>query len=120
MITRQVLTQARAAARDLAAAGKVEEARAVEALINEVGDASLPDLNLLTAPEAGELLGVTGQTIKNWVRASQLPGYRIGGRIMVSREAIEAYVRQARTSLDLDDVPDDEIVHLINEDRAPT
>lgn len=118
MITQRTLTQARTVARDLAAAGQVDQARAIEALIAEIADASLPNLDLLTAPQAGELLGVTGQTIKNWVRAALLPGYRIGGRIMVSREAIETYVRRARTSLALEELADDEIARLVDEDRA--
>ncbi|MCC6626576.1 MAG: helix-turn-helix domain-containing protein [Chloroflexi bacterium] len=119
MITEQILSQARAAARSLKADGKVAEAQAVEDLIAETADAALPQLDLLTTGQAGELLGVTGQTIKNWVRGGKLDGYRVGGRIMISRQAMEAYVRRARTSFDLPDLTDDEIVQLIDDDRAP-
>jgi excisionase family DNA binding protein len=119
MVTEQTLTRARAAARDLAAAGKAEQARAIEELISEVAGAEPPRLDLLTAPRAGELLGVSGQTIKNWVCAGQLPAYRIGGRVMISRAAAEEYVRRARAALDLEELPDDEIVRLIDEEREP-
>ena len=120
MITEQTLDRARAAARALEAEGKVAEARAVEILIAAAAEEALPSLDLLTTSQAGELVGVTGQTIKNWVRAGRLAGYRVGGRIMISRQAMEAYVRHARTALDIEELTDEEIIRLIDEERTPT
>ncbi|MDQ2827819.1 MAG: helix-turn-helix domain-containing protein [Chloroflexota bacterium] len=76
------------------------------------------DLDLLTSTEVGDLVGVTGQTIKNWVKEGRMKAYRIGSRIMVPREVVEAYVRSAGESLDLDDCSPEEAVRLVNEARG--
>ena len=119
MITEQTLTAARAAADDLRQRGEIERAAAIEALVDAAKPEALPALDLLTTGQAGELLGVTGQTIKNWVRAGRLTGYRVGGRIMLPREAVVAYVQQARQSLDLDELSDKEAARLVAEGRRP-
>jgi excisionase family DNA binding protein len=97
--------------------GDEQGARAVDALLREVAGPTVPRLDYYTAPEAGELLGVTGQTIKNWVGQGRIPGYRIGNRIVVPREAVEEYVRQAGASLDLDDLTNDEAASAVEEGR---
>ena len=80
-------------------------------------DDALPSLELLTSTEAGDLLGVSGQTIKNWVRQGHLRGYRVGGRIMVPKDVVAEYVRRARQSLDLEVIPDEEAARLGRETR---
>ena len=70
--------------------------------------------------QAGDLLGVTGQTIKNWVRDRRIKGFRVGGRIMVPRDIVVDYVRRARTSLDLEEISDAEAAQLAAEGRADT
>jgi len=76
------------------------------------------DLDLLTSTEVGDLVGVTGQTIKNWVKEGRMKAYRIGSRIMVPREVVEAYVRSAGESLDLDDCSPEEAARLVDEARG--
>ncbi len=78
----------------------------------------LMDLDLLTSTEVGDLVGVTGQTIKNWVKEGRMKAYRIGSRIMVPREVVEEYVRSAGESLDLDDCSPEEAVRLVDEVRG--
>lgn len=95
---------ARAAATRLKERGELDLARAVEELLREVQRAAVPPLDYLTTTEAGELLGVTGQTIKNWVREGRLVGFRLGGRVVVPRSALEAYARRAGASLDLEEL----------------
>ena len=73
------------------------------------------DLDLLTSTEVGNLVGVTGQTIKNWVKEGRMKAYRIGGRIMAPREVVEAYVRSAGESLDLADCSPEEAARLVDE-----
>ena len=63
---------------------------------------------MLTTTRAGDLLGVTGQTINNWVRDRRIKGFRVGGRSMVPGDVVVDYVRRARTSLDLDEISDAE------------
>jgi excisionase family DNA binding protein len=118
MITERTLDIARTTASDLRQRGEEERARAIDALVDAVRDEAVPPLDLLTSTQAGELLGVTGQTIKNWVRSGQLAGFRVGGRIMVPREAVADYVQRARRSLDLDVLGDDEAARLVAEARS--
>lgn len=106
MITEETLQVARRTAADLHRRGEHDSARAVEALVEVVCDKAIPSLDLLTTTQAGRVLGVTGQTIKNWVQEGHLAGVRVGGRIMVARDAVAGYVRRARQSLDLDVISD--------------
>src|SRR3982751_198036 len=106
MITQEMLNRAKAAADDLRRQGEVERASAIDALIKAARDDAVPALDLLTSTQAGDLLGVSGQTIKNWVRQGRLVGYRVGGRIMVPKEVLAEYVRRARSLLELDPVSD--------------
>lgn len=102
---------------DLRRRGEEEPAQVIETLVREAqGNATAP-LDLLTSTQAGELLGVTGQTIKNWVREGSLDGYRIGGRIMVPRQVVAEYVSRAGLSLDLEEFSDEEAAHLVAEGR---
>lgn len=78
---------------------------------------TIPALDMLTTTETGDLIGVTGQTIKNWVKAGTFPGYRVGNRIMISRAVVEEYVRCARMSLDIEELSDEEAAELIREGR---
>ena len=120
MITERTLEIARTTAADLRRQGEDERARAIDELVAAVGADTIPALDLLTSTQAGELLGVTGQTIKNWVRGGELAGFRVGGRIMVPREAVAGYVERARRSLELDALSDDEAARLVAEGRSPS
>ena len=117
MITRTTLTVAEEAADSLRRRGETEQAEAIEALLAVAREEAIPSLDLLTSTQAGNVLGVTGQTIKNWVREGRLAGYRIGGRIMVPKEVVAEYVARARSSLDLDDIPPEEAAQLVAEGR---
>jgi excisionase family DNA binding protein len=118
MITERTLEIARATAADLRRQGESERARAIDALVEAVADETVPALDLLTSTQAGELLGVTGQTTKNWVRGGQLAGFRVGGRIMVPRDAVAEYLQRACRSLELDVLSDDEAARLVAEGRS--
>ena len=119
MITEDTLRIARRAAEELRQQGDPERAAAIEALVDAAREDALPSLDLLTSTEAGQLLGVSGQTIKNWVRQGQLQGYRIGGRIMVPKDVVAEYVQKAGHSLDLDVLSDEEAARLVEEGRHP-
>lgn len=117
MITDETLRIARHTVEDLRQRGDHERADAIEALVEAARGDTLPSLDLLTSTEAGELLGVSGQTIKNWVRQGHLQGYRVGGRIMVPKDVVAEYVQKARQSLDLDALSDEEAARLVEEGR---
>lgn len=117
MITQETLEIAKATAEDLRRRGEHEQAQAIEALVEAAREEAVPSLDLLTSAQAGDLLGVTGQTIKNWVRQGRLTGYRVGGRIMIPKQAVVDYVRRARSSLDLEEIADVEAAQLVTEGR---
>lgn len=117
MITEQTIKEARSAVEELRQRGESERARAIEALIDAVRDEAVPALDLLTTTQTGNLLGVTGQTIKNWVREGRFTGYRIGNRIMIPRTMVEEYVRRAGPLLELEDFDADEAARLVAEGR---
>lgn len=117
MISEHEVAAAKRAADKLRQEGDAEAAEAVDALLR-AASSPIPPLDYYTTTEAGNLLRVTGQTIKNWVSQGHLPGYRIGGRIVVPKAALEEYVRRAGTSLDLDDLSDDEAASVVAEGRS--
>ena len=117
MISEETLQIARRTAEELRQRGGDERAQAIEALVDAAQQDTLPSLDLLTTTEAGNVLGVSGQTIKNWVRQGQLQGYQVGSRIMVPKETVAEYVRRARGSLELDVISDEDAASLVDEGR---
>jgi excisionase family DNA binding protein len=117
MITQRTIEVAQAAA-ELRQRGEHERAEAIDALLAATCEDAIPALDLLTSTQAGQLLGVSGQTIKNWVRDGRLSGFRVGSRIMIPKEIVSDYVRRARQSLELEDIPDEEAARLVGEGRA--
>jgi excisionase family DNA binding protein len=91
---------AQEAAEELYARGRGEHARAIEVILARALDSEAPEAGLrsefLTSGRAARALGVSPQTIKNWVAAGNLRGVRLGGRLLVPRAAIQAYLDQLR------------------------
>lgn len=117
MITEQTIKEARTAVEELRRRGESDRAEAIEALIDAVRDDIIPALDLLTTTQTGNLLGVSGQTIKNWVRGGRFTGYRVGNHIMIPKAAVEEYMRRAAPALDLDDYSPEEAARLVSEGR---
>ena len=59
--------------------------------------APLPALSgappLLTLREAGEVARSHPRTVRRWIAEGRLPALRAGGRHLVEREALEAFLR---------------------------
>lgn len=73
-----------------------------------------------TTTEAAGLVGVTPQTIKNWVSRGILQGYRLGGRIVIPRAALEDYRPLAEASKALEPMPsEEEIIEAVRDGRRP-
>jgi excisionase family DNA binding protein len=68
-------------------------ASAIERLMNQVAQPNPPVAlaNYMTTGEASRLIGVSLQTIKNWVDQGRLVGARVGGRTLVSRASVQAF-----------------------------
>lgn len=47
----------------------------------------------LTPNEVAELIGVDVRTVTRWLQEARLGGYKIGGRWIVPRDALEAMLR---------------------------
>lgn len=103
-----IVERAREVAQRLRDRGQADDARVVEELIEEAAgdEARLPQM--LTTTAAGKRIGVSGQTIKNWVARGELRGVRVGGRIKIPAESVAAYVERARTSLDWEELSDED------------
>ena len=85
----------RALVRRLRAERSEREAAAVERLLQQAAGASGRTAALagyMTTGEAAGLIGVSLQTIKNWVRQGRLVGTRVGGRTLVSRASVQVFL----------------------------
>ena len=118
MITREMVATARSIADYLWKCGDYERARALDELADAAAQVVIPTMDLLTTAEAGELLGVSAETIEDWVSRGGILGFRAGIRVMVPRDPLVAYVRRARTSLDLEEIGDEEATQLVAEGRS--
>ncbi len=77
MISEETLRIARSTAEELRLRGEHDRAQAIETLLDAAREEAIPALDLLTSTQAGDLLGVSGQTIKNWVRQGRITAYRV-------------------------------------------
>lgn len=52
----------------------------------------------LSTTEVAELLGVSSQTVRNWIRAGVLKGYRLNpsGRMLVKQEDLQDAIEKGR------------------------
>ncbi len=119
--TEKLMERALDAQRRLEAQGLRDEARVMLDLIAEV-QALQPqsERQFYTTPEAGRLIGVTPQTIKNWVARGLLAGYRLGGRIVIPRAALDEYRELGAAMRAIDPLPPiEEIVRDIRAGRRP-
>jgi excisionase family DNA binding protein len=77
---------------DLAARGQAEQAEALGKVLAvaaaALGRPAGERREYLTTGQAADVLGVSRQTIVNWVQGGQLPGVRLGGRTLVHRDAV--------------------------------
>lgn len=97
--------------------GQQDDARVIEQLVQRIL-ASEPksERPYYTVSEAAKLVGVSGQTIKNWVSRGMLKGYRLGSRVMIPRVELDSYKSLAEAAKRLDPLPD--VSEVIEEIRA--
>lgn len=86
---------------ELRRAGRDEDAEAV-GFVRDLAEAALRGLRegehreLLTTGEAALALGLSNQTVRNWVAAGRLPAVRRGVRTMVPRAAVADEIERSR------------------------
>lgn len=116
-----LVVQALAVQRQLAARGLAEEATVVATLIQELA-AARPETTrpYYTVSEAATLVGVSRQTIKNWIARGLLEGSRLGGRYIIPRGALSGMAALAEASQAIGPLPDREtIIEAIRAGRKP-
>jgi excisionase family DNA binding protein len=105
--------------RRLEAQGWHDEAQVVERLLKALV-AQPGRQRYYTTTEAAELVGVTPQTIKNWVARGLIQGYRLGGRVVIPHAALESYRPLAEASKALEPLPsEEEIIEAVRAGRRP-
>jgi excisionase family DNA binding protein len=67
----------------------------------------------MTTGEAARLIGVSAQTIKNWVDQGRLVGSRVGGRMLVARRSVQMFFDSVGTA---PEPAEDEDVHRAEAD----
>jgi excisionase family DNA binding protein len=114
-----LVNQAMAVRRRLEERGAADDAKVVERLVQALTSARpKAERPYYTVSEAAELIGVSGQTVKNWISRDMLKGYRLGGRIVIPRSELDDYRSMADALKSLDPLPsDEEIVEQIRAGR---
>lgn len=118
-----LVAQAGEVQRRLEAQGATEDAAVIARLVHELTAAKpkpKTERPYYTVSEAAELIGVSGQTVKNWISRGMLKGYRLGGRIVIPRAILDSYRPLADALKALDPTPPtEEILRHINAGRRP-
>lgn len=92
--TSSLIEKALGVRRRLEEQGALEDAQIIEQLVRELSATQAePETKrpYYTVSEAAEFVGVSGQTIKNWVSRGMLKGYRLGGRIVIPRGELDDF-----------------------------
>jgi len=114
-----LVDQAMAVRRRLEERGAAEDAQVVERLVQELTTARpKAERPYYTVAEAARLIGVSGQTVKNWISRGLVKGYRLGGRIVIPRSELDEYRSMAEASKGIEPLPSrEEIVDAVREGR---
>ncbi|KAB2809287.1 helix-turn-helix domain-containing protein [Pimelobacter simplex] len=56
------------------------------------------DTSFMTVPEIAKSLRVTQPTVRNWIEAGALPGYRFGSSLRVERVEFEAFIERSKVA----------------------
>lgn len=84
-----LLSQGRELARSLRREGRADDALVIDTLVRAVEPAS----PFFTPDEVAQRVGVSRQTIIDWIKQGYLPGERVAGRMMVPATALDTYAQ---------------------------
>jgi excisionase family DNA binding protein len=102
---------------ELRRAGRTDQAEDVQ-FVRDLAEQALtaasskPPRTHLTTGQAATVLGVSDQTIRNWVAHGKLPAERRGVRTMIPREAIEAEIQRSRAPSPLPRTAEEEAARI--------
>jgi excisionase family DNA binding protein len=95
----KILDKGRTLVRTLRREGRRDEAQTVDALLQAVevapkgGNPLGAPAPFLTTGEVAQRVGVSRQTVVNWVKKGLLPGIRLGGRTLIAPAALERFAQ---------------------------
>ena len=125
MITEQTIREAEEIADELRQRGEVGRAQTIETLVEAArngnganGAVQTPEPAAEDTERVGQLYGVSGPTLKQWVEEGRYTSYQVG-RLPIRRETVEEYVRRSGSSLELEDFTPEEAARLVAEGRKP-
>lgn len=102
----QLLSKGELLARNLRREGRRADAQTVDALVQAIAADSDHEngesLPYLTTGEVAQRIGVSRQTVVNWVKKGILPGVRLGGRTLVAPAALRRFAKLEGILNDLD------------------
>ena len=77
-----ILSRSRLLAQNLRQEGRIEDAKVVDELVQSV-EKQAARSQYATTGEIAQRLGVSRQTVVNWIKRGFLPGVKLGGRLVV-------------------------------------
>ena len=90
-----ILLRSRRLAQDLRREGRMEDAAVVEQLVQNL-EQQAARAPYATTGEIARQLGVSRQTVVNWIKRGFLPGVKLGGRLVVPAAELARVEEMAR------------------------
>jgi excisionase family DNA binding protein len=90
-----ILARSRRLAQDLRQEGRLDDAEVVEQLVQTL-EQQAPRSPYATTGEVARRLGVSRQTVVNWIKRGFLPGVKLGGRLVVPAAELALVEEMAR------------------------
>ena len=100
-VSTEILVRGRDLAQDLRSEGRKVDAQTVDALLQAVEVIETKTLYITTG-QVARRIGVSRQTVVNWVQQGILPGVRLGGRTMIPATVFDRFKRIERILDELD------------------
>jgi excisionase family DNA binding protein len=93
--TTKLINQGENLARDLRREGRRVDAQTVDDLLQVIaaGGDEIESAPFLTTGEVAQRVGVSRQTVVNWVKRGILPGGRLGGRTLIAPAALRRFAK---------------------------
>ena len=98
----ELVTKGKLLARNLRHEGRRTDAQTVDDLLQAIAASTGEEASPLTTGEVAQRVGVSRQTVVNWVKKGLLPGIRLGGRTLVASAALHRFAKLEGILDDLD------------------
>jgi excisionase family DNA binding protein len=95
LVSTSILSRSRLLAQNLRQEGRVEDAKVVDELVESLEQQTARS-QYATTGEVALRLGVSRQTVVNWIKRGFLPGLKLGGRLVVPTSELTRVEEVAR------------------------